>query len=94
MHHTGVSRDPDIEAIDNYTMAMIFANLPPQPEIAAYLKEINVTYDYDHLHMVTWFSAQMKHGKGNYSRTEHNYSAKTTYSDVLLLLKWYKVLPR
>lgn len=69
--------------IDNYTMAMIFANLPPQPEIAAYLKKINVNFDYDHLHMVTWFSAQMNHGKGNYSRTEHNFSAKTTYNRLL-----------
>lgn len=81
----GPEEIPEMPAddIDNFTMAMIFANLPPQPDVAAYLKEINVNYDYDHLHMVTWFSAQMHHGRGNYSRTEHNYSAKTTYNRLL-----------
>lgn len=69
--------------IDNLTMATIFANLPPQPEVADYLEKINVNYDYDHLHMVTWFSAQTTHGNGHYSRTEHNFSAKTTYNRLL-----------
>ncbi len=70
--------------IDNLTMATIFAYLPPQPEIGDYLKEIGVDYDYDHLHMVTWFSAQMTHGDTpGYTRREHNYSAKTTYNRLL-----------
>ncbi len=71
------------EDIDNLTMATIFADLPPQPEVAEYLEEVDVHYDYDHLHMVTWFSAQMTHGNGHYSRSEHNYSAKTTYNRLL-----------
>ena len=69
--------------IDNLTMATIFANLPPQPEIADYLEEISVGYDYDHLHMVTWFSAQTTHGSGHYSRGKQNFSAKTTYNHLL-----------
>ena len=69
--------------VDNYAMATVFANLPPQPEIEEYLKEINVNYDYDHLHMVTWFSAQTTHGSGHYSREEFNLSAKRTYNRLL-----------
>ena len=70
--------------LDNLAMATVFANLPPQPEIADYLKEIGVNYDYDHLHMVTWFSAQMTHGNTpGYTRREHNFSAKVTYNRLL-----------
>ena len=69
--------------IDNLTMATIFADLPPQPEVAEYLEKISVNYDYDHLHMVTWFSAQTTHGNGHYSRSAHNFSARTTYNRLL-----------
>ena len=60
-------------------MAEIFAMLPPQPETAEWLKEIGVCYEYDNLHMVTWFAGQLSLGEGFYSRSCPNHSAKKTY---------------
>ena len=63
----------------NTEMASLFAHLPLQPEIAAWLKELDVSWDYDQLHMVTWFSGQLSLGSGKYSRSRPNHSAKVTY---------------
>ena len=67
----------------NTQMAAVFAHLPDQPEIRNWLREIRVKWDYDQLHMVTWFSGQLSLGSGNYSRSRPNHSAKTTYERLL-----------
>lgn len=72
--------DDDMDTVD---MAYTFAVLPEQPEIKSYLKEIQVTYDYEQLHMVTWFSGQVTLGDGKYSRQVPNHSAKMTYNRLL-----------
>lgn len=72
--------EDDIDTID---MACLFALLIPKKEVVEYLQEINVSYDYDQLHMVTWFSGQITLGKGKYSRTVPNHSARTTYNRLL-----------
>ena len=71
--------EPGTEDLHNCDMAEIFAMLPPQPEVARYLKDIGVDYRYDHLHMVTWFVGQLSLGEGFYSRSCPNHSAKVTY---------------
>lgn len=63
----------------NTEMAAVFAHLPPQPETAAWLQIIDVSWTYDQLHMVTWFSGQLSLGSGKYSRSRPNHSAKVTY---------------
>lgn len=72
--------DDDMDTTD---MAFVFATLPEQPEVKDYLSEIDVTYDYDQLHMVTWFSVQITLGDGKYSRQVPNHSAKMTYNRLL-----------
>ncbi len=67
----------------NTVMAAVFAHLPAQPEIRNWLREIDVKWDYDQLHMVTWFSGQLSLGSGNYSRSRPNHSAKVTYERLL-----------
>ena len=63
----------------NTVMAAVFAHLPEQPEIRSWLKEIDVRWNYEQLHMVTWFSGQLTLGSGKYSRSRPNHSAKVTY---------------
>ena len=67
----------------NTVMAAVFAHLPAQPEIRNWLREIDVKWDYDQLHMVTWFSGQLSLGSGKYSRSRPNHSAKVTYERLL-----------
>lgn len=67
----------------NTELAAVFAHLPDQPETAAWLEEIDVSWTYDQLHMVTWFSGQLSLGSGKYSRSRPNHSAKTTYERLL-----------
>lgn len=69
--------------LSNTEMAMIFAHLPPQPETEQWLKDLNVSWTYDQLHMVSWFSSQLSLGGGEYSRTRPNHSAKVTYERLL-----------
>lgn len=77
--YRGTCIEPGKEDLHNVDMAYIFAMLPPQPETAEWLKDIGVTYEYDNLHMVTWFSGQLSLGEGFYSRSCPNHSAKKTY---------------
>ena len=69
--------------LHNVEMAAIFAHLPPQPEVASFLETIRVSWNYDQLHMVTWFSGQLSLGQGDYSRSRPNHSAKKTYERLL-----------
>lgn len=69
--------------IDNQRMAYILADLPPQPEVAHYLAEMNINYFYEHLHMVTWFSDQMTQGIRYGFKRKHNFSAKKTYNHLM-----------
>ena len=57
----------------------MFAHLPAQPEIKNWLKPLDVSWDYDQLHMVNWFAGQLSLGSGKYSRSCPNHSAKKTY---------------
>jgi len=63
----------------NVEMASVFAHLPAQPEIRNWLKPLDVSWDYDQLHMVNWFAGQLSLGSGKYSRSCPNHSAKKTY---------------
>ena len=67
----------------NTELAAVFAHLPDQPETAAWLKPLDISWTYDQLHMVTWFSCQLSLGSGKYSRSRPNHSAKTTYERLL-----------
>ena len=67
----------------NTELASVFAHLPDQPEVASWLEQIRVSWTYDQLHMVTWFSGQLSLGSGKYSRSRPNHSAKTTYERLL-----------
>jgi len=67
----------------NTEMALIFAHLPYRPEVSRWLREIEVSWDYEQLHMVTWFSSQLSLGSGKYSRSRPNHSAKVTYERLL-----------
>lgn len=75
--------EPGENDFKNTEMAAVFAHLPPQPDIAAWLQTIDISWTYDRLHMVTWFSGQLSLGSGNYSRSRPNHSAKTTYERLL-----------
>ncbi len=67
----------------NTELAAVFAHLPDQPETEKWLRELDVDWEYDQLHMVTWFSCQLSLGSGEYSRSRPNHSAKTTYERLL-----------
>ncbi len=67
----------------NTEMAALFAHMPFQPETADWLKTVPVSWIYDQLHMVTWFSGQLSLGSGKYSRSRPNHSARTTYERLL-----------
>lgn len=67
----------------NTVMAAVFAHLPFQPEMSLWLESIDVSWTYDQLHMVTWFSGQLSLGSGQYSRSRPNHSAKVTYERLL-----------
>ena len=67
----------------NTEMATVFAHLPDQPGTAAWLKPLDISWTYDQLHMVTWFSCQLTLGSGKYSRSRPNHSAKATYERLL-----------
>ena len=75
--------EPGEEDFHNTEMAAVFAHLPPQPEIAAWLQTIDISWTYDRLHMVTWFSGQLSLGSGQYSRNRPNHSARVTYERLL-----------
>ena len=75
--------EPGVNDFHNTEMAAVFAHLPPQPETAKWLQTVDVTWTYDRLHMVTWFSGQLSLGSGDYSRSRPNHSAKTTYERLL-----------
>ena len=75
--------EPGEDDFHNTTLAAVFAHLPPQPETAAWLKTIDVSWTYDRLHMVSWFSCQLTLGAGDYSRSRPNHSAKVTYERLL-----------
>ena len=74
---------PGEKDLDNCEMARIFAFLPVQKDIAQYLIDLSVVYNYDHLHMITWFSSQITLGSGKYSRRRANRSARRTYNSLL-----------
>lgn len=74
---------PGEKDLDNCELARIFAFLPRQKDVEKYLEPLNVTYRYDQLHMITWFSCQITLGSGNYSRSCPNYSARKTYGRLL-----------
>lgn len=78
---------PAIEAgeedFGNTEMAAVFAHMAFQPLMADWLKTISVTWTYDQLHMVTWFSGQLSLGSGKYSRSRPNHSARKTYERLL-----------
>ena len=75
--------EPGENDFHNTEMAALFAHLPPQPDVAAWLQTIDISWTYDRLHMVTWFSGQLSLGSGKYSRSRPNHSAKTTYERLL-----------
>ena len=73
-------REQDME---NTVLASVFAHLPDQPETAVWLASLQVSWTYDQLHMVSWFSGQLSLGSGKYSRSRPNHSAKLTYERLL-----------
>lgn len=70
----------DIYVID---MAAIFAHRITLPENEAFCDSIGVQYHYEQLHMVRWFSSQITHGGGHYSRSTSNISSRATYNRLL-----------
>lgn len=67
----------------NTELAAVFAHLPAQPEVKQWLENLGVSWNYDQLHMVTWFSGQLSLGTGKYSRSRPNHSARVTYQRLL-----------
>jgi len=59
------------------------AHLPEQPDVKRFLEELHARWDYEQLHMVTWFSGQLSIGQGKYSRSRPNHSARVTYQRLL-----------
>ena len=71
------------EDFRNTELAAVFAHLPAQKETERWLELIDVSWTYDQLHMVTWFSGQLSLGSGKYSRSRPNHSARVTYERLL-----------
>ncbi len=72
--------------IDNMYLARVFAcagDITDAEENKAFCETIGVSYDHEQLHMCVWFSGQITNGAGHYSRTEPNYSGRTTYNRLL-----------
>ena len=67
----------------NTELAAVFAHLPEQPEVKKWLQYLRVSWDYEQLHMVSWFSGQLSLGSGDYSRSRPNHSARVTYQRLL-----------
>ncbi len=84
VEHCGIPPVPvGPEDFHNTILASVFARLPDQPEVAAWLERISVSWTYDQLHMVTWFAGQLSLGSGKYSRSRPNHSARVTYERLL-----------
>ncbi len=81
--YPGKPLEPGLNDFHNRDMAMMFAHIPYNAEIANYLWEVETSWEYEQLHMVTWFSGQMSLGRGYYSRKKPNHSAKITYQRLL-----------
>ena len=60
-------------------MAYVFARLLRQPETARWLKSLDISWDDEQLHMVTWFASQLSIACVNDFRSRPNHSAKTAY---------------
>ena len=69
--------------IPNTEMAALFAHLEQDEEQKAFLEGSRIRWDYEQLHMVTWFSGQLSLGEGLYSRSRPNHSARVTYERLL-----------
>ncbi len=72
--------------IDNIYLSWVFSCLSEFTDAAAdkaFCESIGVRYDYEQLHMCCWFSVQVTHGGGHYSRETINLSARTTYNRLL-----------
>lgn len=72
--------------IDNLYLARVFtcaADFGNEAENIAFCDSIGVQYNHEQLHMCCWFAAQITNGAGHYSRSEVNYSARTTYNRLL-----------
>jgi len=69
--------------IPNTEMAAVFAHLQQDEGQKEILENCRVRWDYEQLHMVTWFSCQLSLGEGLYSRSRPNHSARVTYERLL-----------
>ena len=69
--------------IPNTEMAAVFAHLEQDEEQRAFLEGSRIRWDYEQLHMVTWFASQLSLGSGLYSRSRPNHSARVTYERLL-----------
>ena len=81
----GVDDIPDMgeDDDDNPDMAKLFGSVRKNRQTEAWLKDLGVVWDYEQLHMVTWFASQITLGEGHYSRKEPNFSAKSTYNRLM-----------
>lgn len=67
----------------NTELAAVFAHLPEQAEVKERLKDLNIHWDYEQLHLVTFFSSQLSLGSGDRSRSRPNHSARVTYQHLV-----------
>ena len=81
----GITELPELPDgdLNNIFMADLFAILPDKAEDRVFCDSIGVNYDYEQLHMVTWFSSQVTRGGGHYSRFQPNFSSRVTYNRLL-----------
>ncbi len=72
--------------IDNLYLARVFSCadvFSDEAENIAFCDSIGVKYNHEQLHMCCWFAGQITNGAGHYTRSEANYSARTTYNRLL-----------
>ncbi len=81
--YPGKPSEPGANDFHNRDMAMMFTHMPYNADIANYLIEVESFWEYEQLHMVTWFAGQLSLGRGYYSRKRPNHSAKITYQRLL-----------
>lgn len=67
----------------NVELASVFAHMEENEEQKKFLEGSQIRWEYEQLHMVTWFSGQLSLGKGLYSRSRPNHSARVTYERLL-----------
>ena len=75
-------QEPSLPETDAHVIpfADVLAHIPYNPDDIAFCENIGVTYDFEQLHMVRWFSSQITLGQGAYRRTKPNPSARAAFN--------------